>query len=168
MNWGTGFPSSSAGKESTCNVGDLGSIPGLGRSPGEGKGCPLQYFGLENFMDCIVHGAAKSRTRLSEFHFHFSFLDFMPWACPIANRTLSRKQNRQQRSVAIKRHSYLAQSGTGQERLSFQQSNIPYISALTMRFYFPESALKIMLTFMVDTLQITIFMSEHIGMKINQ
>lgn len=58
----------------------------------------------------------------------------------------------QQRSVAIKKYSYLAQSGTGQERLIFQQNNIPYISALTMRFYFPESALKIMLTFMVDTL----------------
>ena len=48
-----GFPYSSAGKESACNVGDLGSIPGLGRSPGEGKGCPLQYSGLENSMDCI-------------------------------------------------------------------------------------------------------------------
>ena len=60
----------SAGKESTCNVGDLGSIPGLGRSPGEGKGYPFQYSGLENFMDCIVHRVAKSRTRLSDFHFH--------------------------------------------------------------------------------------------------
>ena len=52
-----------------CNVGDLGSIPGLGRSPGEGKGYPLQYSGLENSMDCIVHGVAKSWTRLSDFHF---------------------------------------------------------------------------------------------------
>ena len=60
----------SAGKESTCNVGDLGSIPGLGRSSGEGKGCPLQYSGLENSMDYIVvHGVAKSRTRLGDFHF---------------------------------------------------------------------------------------------------
>ena len=64
-----GFPGSSAGKESTCNAGDLGSIPGLGRSPGEGKGYPLQYSGLENSMDCIVHGVTKSRTRLSDFHF---------------------------------------------------------------------------------------------------
>ena len=47
-----GFPGVSAGKESTCNVGDLGSIPGLGRSPGEGNGYPLQYSGLENSMDC--------------------------------------------------------------------------------------------------------------------
>ena len=47
------------------------SIPGLGRSPGEGKGYPLQYSGLENSIDCIVHGIAKSRTRLIDFHFHF-------------------------------------------------------------------------------------------------
>ena len=60
---------SSAGEESTCNSGDLGSIPGLGRSPGEGKGYLLQYSGLENSMDCIVHGVAKSQTRLSKFHF---------------------------------------------------------------------------------------------------
>jgi len=52
----------SAGKESACNVGDLGSIPGLGRFPGEGKGYPLQYSGLENSMDCIVLGVAKSQT----------------------------------------------------------------------------------------------------------
>ena len=54
-----GFPDGSAGKESACNVGDLGSIPRLGR---EGKGYPLQYSGLENSMDCIVHGVAKSWT----------------------------------------------------------------------------------------------------------
>ena len=57
-----GFPGGSAGKESTCNAGDLGSISGLGRSPGEGKGYPLQYSGLESSMDCTVHGVAKSRT----------------------------------------------------------------------------------------------------------
>ena len=55
-----GFPYGSTGKESACNAGDLGSIPGLGRSPGEGNSCPLQYSGLENSMDCIVHGVAKS------------------------------------------------------------------------------------------------------------
>ena len=65
------FPCGSAGKESTCNAGYLGSIPGLGRSPGEGKGYPLQYAGLENSMDCIIHGVAKSRTQLSNFHLHF-------------------------------------------------------------------------------------------------
>ena len=64
-----GFPCGSAGKESTCNAGDQGSIPGLGRSPGEGKGYPLQYSGLENSVDCTVHGVAKSCTRLSDFHF---------------------------------------------------------------------------------------------------
>jgi len=52
----------SAGKESTCNAGDLGLIPGLGRSSGEGKGYPLQYSGLENSMDCIVHGVTELDT----------------------------------------------------------------------------------------------------------
>ena len=64
------FPDSSVGKESTCNAGDLGSIPGLGRFPGEDKGFPLQYSGLEISMDSIVHGVSKSRTRLSDFHSH--------------------------------------------------------------------------------------------------
>ena len=57
-----GFPCASAGKESTCNEGDMGSIPGLGRSPGEGNSYPFQYSVLENFMDCIVHGIAESDT----------------------------------------------------------------------------------------------------------
>ena len=70
-NWG--FPCGLAGKESARDARDLNSIPGLGRSPGEGKGYPLQYSGLENSMDCIVHGVAKSWTQLSEFHFHFTF-----------------------------------------------------------------------------------------------
>ena len=64
-------PCGSAGKESTCNMGDLGSIPGLGGSPGEGKGYPIEYSDLENSMDCIIHWVTKSRTRLSGFHFHF-------------------------------------------------------------------------------------------------
>jgi len=67
-----GFPCGSAGKESACNAEDLGLIPVSGRSPGEGKGYPLQYSGLENSMDCIVHGVAKSWTRLIKLHFHFS------------------------------------------------------------------------------------------------
>ena len=66
-----GFPGGSADKESACNARDLGSIPGLGRAPGDGKGYPLQYSGLENSIDCIVHGVAKSCTGLSNFHFHF-------------------------------------------------------------------------------------------------
>ena len=65
-----GFPCDLAGKESACNAGDLGSISGLGRSPGEGEGYSLQYSDLENSMDCIVHGVAKSRTQLRDFHFH--------------------------------------------------------------------------------------------------
>ena len=58
----SGFPCGSAGKESACNAGNLGSIPGLGRSPGDGKGYPLQYSGLENSMDCIVHEVVESWT----------------------------------------------------------------------------------------------------------
>ena len=70
------FPGGSDGKESACNAGDLGSIPGLGRSPGEENSYQLQYSGLENSMDrgvwqATVLGVAKSWTRLSDFHFHF-------------------------------------------------------------------------------------------------
>ena len=60
-----GFPCVSAGKESSCNVGDLGLIPGLRRSPGEGKGYPLQYSGLENSMDYV----------------------YSPWGCKESDRT---------------------------------------------------------------------------------
>ena len=63
-----GFPCGSAGKESACNVGGLGLIPGLGRSPGEGKDYPLQYSDLDNSMDCIAHGVTKSQTQLNNFH----------------------------------------------------------------------------------------------------
>ena len=68
----------SVGKESTCNAGDLGSVPGLGGSPGDGKGFPLQYSGLENSTDYTVHGVAKSRTWLSDFHyFAWGLLSFL-------------------------------------------------------------------------------------------
>ena len=60
------FSGGSDGKEYACNAGDLGLISGLGRSHGEGKGYPLQYSGLENSMDSIVNGVAKSGTRLSD------------------------------------------------------------------------------------------------------
>ena len=93
------FPGGSDGKASACNAGDLGSIPGLGRSPGEGNGNPLQYSCLENPTDggawlATVHGVAKSRTRLSNFTFTFKvysrlirryrdffFIYFCPHAC---------------------------------------------------------------------------------------
>ena len=65
------YPGSLGGKESACNAGDLGSIPRLGRSPGEGNDYSFQYSGLENSMDCIVHGVSKSQTWWSNFHFHF-------------------------------------------------------------------------------------------------
>ena len=72
----SGFPGGSEVKASACKAGDLGSIPGLGRSPGEGNGNPLQYSCLENPMGggawwATVHGVAKSRTRLSDFTFTF-------------------------------------------------------------------------------------------------
>ena len=67
---GLGFPGGSDGKEFTCNAGDLGSIPGLGRSAGEGNGYPFQYSGLENSTDYIVHRVTESWTRLSDFHCH--------------------------------------------------------------------------------------------------
>ena len=68
---GSSFPGSSGGKESTCNAGDPGLIPGLGRSPGKGNGYPLQYSCLENSMDrgdwcTTVHEVAKNQTQLSD------------------------------------------------------------------------------------------------------
>ena len=63
-----GFPGGSAGQESACNAVYLASIPGLGRSPGEGKGSPFQYSGLETSTDCIVHGGCKELDTLSDFH----------------------------------------------------------------------------------------------------
>ena len=68
-----GFLGGSDGKDSACNAGDLGSIPGLGISLGEGISHPLQYSFLENSMDCIAHGFPKSETQLSDFHFHILF-----------------------------------------------------------------------------------------------
>ena len=63
-----GFPCGSTGKESACNAGDLSSIPGLERSPREEKGYPIQYSGLENSMDCIVHGVEKSQKHFMPKH----------------------------------------------------------------------------------------------------
>ena len=68
------FPGGSAGKESSCNVGDLGSIPGLRRPPAEGKGYPLQYYGLENSRDCIVHGITKNGTLFATFTFKMGLM----------------------------------------------------------------------------------------------
>ena len=79
-----GFPCGPAGKESACNAGDLGLISGLGRSPGEGKGYPLQYSGPENFVDCIVHGVTKSQTRLSDFRGHLWARPSTEWASQVA------------------------------------------------------------------------------------
>ena len=67
-----GFPCGSAGKESPCNEGDLDLISRQERSPGEEEGYPFQYSGLENSMNCDNHGVATNRTRMCDFHFHFS------------------------------------------------------------------------------------------------
>ena len=80
-----GLPCGSAGKEYACNAGDLGSIPGLGRSPGEGKGYPLQYSGLENSTDCIVHGFTKGWTQLSDFHFTSNMIFIIKYFKDIKN-----------------------------------------------------------------------------------
>ena len=80
MSW-MGFPCGSAGKESACNAGDLGLIPGLGRCPGEGKGYPLQYSGPGEFPG--LYGVTKSQTRLSGFHFHVLFLAVLGLHCSV-------------------------------------------------------------------------------------
>ena len=93
-----GFPGSSAGKESACNTGDPSAIPGSGRSPGEGKGYPLQYSGLESSMNCTVHGVAKSQTeRLSLVfvnkalleHSHTHSLAYHLWLLSLTTAELS-------------------------------------------------------------------------------
>ena len=78
------YTDSSDGQESACNAGDLGLIPGLGKSPGEGEGYPLQYSGLVNSMDCIVLKVTKSQMWLSHFHFAISFSRESSW---LRNRT---------------------------------------------------------------------------------
>ena len=83
-----GFPGGSEVKASACNAGDLGSIPGSGRSPGEGNGNPLQYSCLENPMDggawwATVHGVAKSRTRLSDHTFTHTHLHTSTKSLPV-------------------------------------------------------------------------------------
>ena len=109
-----GLPYGSAGKESTCNAGDLGSIPGSGRSAGEGIGYPFKYSGLENSTDSVVHGVAKSRTRLSDFHFLFKWkknhcnyclyhitLSAMKRCCSLASMYREEKQTRNKVSREI-------------------------------------------------------------------
>ena len=91
------FPDNSVGKEFTCNAKDLGLILGLGKSPGEGKGYPLQYSGLENSMDCIVLGFRKSRTWLSDFHFQLSTK-----LAPITRNSAGKRNNRENRQNKLK------------------------------------------------------------------
>ena len=83
--------------KSACNAIDLGLIPGLGRCPGEGNGYPLQYSGLENSIDCIVHGVTKSQTRLSDFHFYYGWYLPAEYRWPF-NLALPYKLNRSVRT----------------------------------------------------------------------
>ena len=97
-----GSPGGSAGKESTCSVGNLGSIPELGQSPGEGKSYPLQYSGLENCMDCTVHGVTKSWTWLSDLHSPTSYsLISVPLLGFSCSRRCSSCWNRAINNVAV-------------------------------------------------------------------
>ena len=89
----------SDGKESTCNVGDLGSTPGLSRYPGEENGYPLQYSGLENLMDYTVRGVAKSQTWLSDSHFH------------LVVRGVHRNKKKRERNTGPARRKYQAKNG---------------------------------------------------------
>ena len=88
LNCGGGSVSEeSACKQAVCGAGDLGLTSGLGRSPGEGKGYPLQYSGLENSMDYVVHGVTKSQTQLSDFDFHLekemaTYSSILAWEIP--------------------------------------------------------------------------------------
>ena len=102
----SGFPCGSA--ESACSAGDLGSIPGLERSPGEGKGYPLQYSDLENSMDCMVHGVTKSWTQLSNFHFLFFFFLFFGKKCKSFGYLPSLKSELPQRNIANCRRALLS------------------------------------------------------------
>jgi len=98
-----GFPGSAAGKESACNVGDLGSIPRLGRSPGEGTSYPFQYSGLENSKDCIVQGVKKGLTRLSVFHF---MNDKMKWSHSVVSDSLRPIGHQAPPSMGFSRREY--------------------------------------------------------------
>ena len=99
-----GFLCGSTGKESACNAGDLGLIPGLGSSAGEGKGLPLQHCGVENSMDCIIHGATKGQTHMSQL----SLSSLAQALCPKS----------WVRSVEETRSSYLAKSVSSVQSLS--------------------------------------------------
>ena len=101
----TFFPGGSAGKESACNAGDVGSIPGLGRSPGEGNGYPLQYSGLENPMEYIVHGVAKSWTWLRDFNLHQTLLWKYLLLQKVHNYQLQKVHNYQFLQVRTTQHS---------------------------------------------------------------
>ena len=96
----SGFPCGPAGKESACNEGDLGSIPGLGRSPGEEKGNPLQYSGLENPIDCIVHGVTKESDTTEWLSLSLFLSLIWVWALKIINARSSHKGDKVSRTLS--------------------------------------------------------------------
>ena len=104
-----GFPSSSAGKESTCNAGDPGSIPGSGRSTGEGIGYPLQYSCLENSMDCIVHEVTKSQTQqqlsLQVVQCFFHYTQLFKFCTHSSHCKIKKKNEKQNKTVGANRQS---------------------------------------------------------------
>ena len=102
-----GFPCGLAGKESACNAGDLGLISGLGRCPREKKGYPLQYSGLENSMDCIVHVVVKNQTQLSDLQFSRSLKSIIERLNYIWNllHQGNKRQNKEHIQISLK--SYL-------------------------------------------------------------
>ena len=105
-----GFPGGSDGKASACNTGDPDSIPGLGRSPGEGNGKPLQYPCLENPMDrgpwqATVHGVTKSRTQLSDFP--CSLAIYLKMQRSIGNKFAMKQEKKKNLSLKMNKHSSL-------------------------------------------------------------
>ena len=108
-----GFPCGSGGKESTCNTGDLGSIPGLGRSPGEGNGYPLQYSGLENSMDCTVHGVSRTELFSLSLSFNEGTNHCCHWPSTYPERSFRQRWGRRA-PCALRRHRQNRQIHSGQ------------------------------------------------------
>ena len=137
------FPDSLVGKESPCNAGDHGSIAGLGRYREEGKGYPLQYSGLENSMDCIVHGVAKSWTLLRDSQFHFQWrkeAGSVPWHLlhPSPSAELLRASNVPILPWALTRRRSNHSPRDGSPLRSPQPGDLPCLSYLRMSVLSPQ------------------------------
>ena len=129
-----GFPGSSVGKESACNAGDPSSIPGLGRSIGEGIGYPLQYSGLENSMDCIVHGVAESdMTEWLSLSLPLSACD------PIFTSRLSAQAYVSRNSIKDQLHVFELDINVSHHVCPLATSISPLTFCVCLRFYFTDS-----------------------------